>query len=283
MFASLTSTSEAFAARTRPGVRVAQIALCAALVMGVLGWIATTALTRTKSAAVTPKADYRLHGTLASSVGSPPALTDLGPGTNAFATETVEGSPRAVLTFPYDNGVQLAPTAGVVHNDTYTIAVLFRFATVTGGQGWERIVDFKDGTNDHGLYVYNGVLELYPYARGTTPVIHAEEYVQVVLTRDFAGTVVGYVDGTRQFSFNDSVRGDAVIDASDTLRFFRDNETGVTPGEASSGAVARIQLYDQALNARQIAALSGGLAIEGTGKREHQEPVVSARAVHGDL
>lgn len=228
------------------------MALCATLVMGVLSPTATSA-----SASATPRADYQFQNTLASSLGTPPVLTDLGPGTNSFSTETLDGSSQAVLTFPADNGVQLAPTTGVIPNDTYTIAVLFRLATITGGDGWQRIVDFKDGTTDHGLYAYKGALELYPDARGATAAIEAGEYAQVVLTRDGSGTVTGYVDGAKQFSYDDSSLDDAVIDANNTLRFFRDNESGAFPGEASPGAVARMRLYDEALTAEEVTALSG--------------------------
>jgi hypothetical protein len=235
------------------------MALCATFAMGVLSWIATTA-----SATATPRADYQFQNTLTSSLGTPPALTDLGPDTNSFATEEVNGSSQSALTFPADNGVQLTPTMGVIPNDTYTIAVLLRFATVTGGDGWQRIVDFKDGTSDHGLYVYKGVLELYPDARGTRATIKAGEYTLVVLTRDSSGTVTGYVDGAEQFSFNDSLPNDAVIDANNTLRFFRDNESGGFPGEASPGAVARIWLYDEALTAEQVAVLLGDSGLTGT-------------------
>lgn len=255
----LRSTGGVHSAGTRRGSRIAQMALYAALAMGVLSWIATTA-----SATATTRADYQFQNTLTSSLGTPPALTDLGPVANSFATESVNVSSRTVLTFPADNGVQLAPTTGVIPNDTYTIVALFRFATVTGGNGWQRIVDFKDGTSDHGLYVHQGALELYPDARGSTAAIKAEEYAQVALTRDSTGTVAGYVDGAEQFSFDDSSFDDAVIDGNNTLRFFRDNESGAFPGEASPGAVARVRLYDEALTAEQVAALSGNPGLTGT-------------------
>jgi hypothetical protein len=87
----------------------------------------------------------------------------LGPNANSFAAESVDGSSQTVLTFPADNGVQLASTMGVIPNDTYTIAVLFRFTTT---DGWRRIVDFKDGTSDRGLYAHQGALELYPGREG---------------------------------------------------------------------------------------------------------------------
>jgi hypothetical protein len=67
--------------------------------------------------------------------------------------------------------------------------------------------------------------------------IDADSYVHVVLTRDASGTVAGYVNGSRQFSFND-INELAVIDANDTLLFFRDDLT--TRTEYSSGAVAQM-------------------------------------------
>jgi hypothetical protein len=244
------STRRTRPASARRGNRIAPMALCAVLAMSVLGWTAATASATTTA----PRADYRFQHTLASSLGAPPSLTDIGPGTNSFDTETVNGSSQTVLAFPTENGVRLAPTTGVIPNGTYTIAVLFRFATTTS-RAWQRIVDFRNGTSDFGLYAHEGTLELYPYARGATATIKAEEYVLVVLTRDSAGTATGYVNGAQQFSFNDSSTDDAVIDPNNTLRFFRDNETGAAPGETSAGAVARIQLYDEALTAEQVAGL----------------------------
>jgi hypothetical protein len=76
----------------------------------------------------------------------------------------------------------------------------------------------------------------------------------VVLTRNAAGNVVGYVNGVRQFSFSDTANR-AVIDGNDTLRYFKDNVSGGSGGEHSAGSVARIRLYDRALSADQVAAL----------------------------
>jgi hypothetical protein len=225
---------------------------CVMLALSVAGW-ATVA----SSAGAALRADYQFQNTLASSVGAPPPMTSLGFGTNSFATEPVNGSSQAVLTFPAENGVQLAPTMGVIPNGNYTFVVLFRFAQITS-RPWQRIVDFQNGTSDRGLYSHEGSLEVYPYAKGATATIKAQEYVLVVLTRDSAGTVTGYVDGTKQFSYDDSSTQAAVIDANNTLRFFRDNESGGPSGESSAGAVARIQLYDEALTAEQVTGLPSG-------------------------
>jgi hypothetical protein len=79
-----------------------------------------------------------------------------------------------------------------------------------------------------------------------------------VLTRDASGTVAGYVNGARQFSLDD-INELAVIDANDTLLFFRDDST--TRTEYSSGAVAGIRLYDGSLSADEVTGLATELSI----------------------
>ncbi len=59
--------------------------------------------------------DYRLQSILSSSVGTPPALANLG--SNTFGTATVDGVPRTVLNFAANNGVAFSPTTGVIAND----------------------------------------------------------------------------------------------------------------------------------------------------------------------
>ena len=201
-----------------------------------------------------PTADYELFNSLESSArgtfGVPP-LADIGPGTNTFATATVDGDSRPVLTFPQGNGVQAFTNSGVLPDNAYTIVALFEFDSASG---FNRIVDFKNGTSDNGLYVQDGELRFFPNAqRGTNP-IRANKYVQVVFTRNSAGAVAGYVNGVRQFTFTDT-SGDAVIGPDDVLRFFKDNTSGAGTGEESAGSVARIRLYDFALTAGEVSDL----------------------------
>jgi len=201
-----------------------------------------------------PTADYELFNSRESSVrgtfGVPP-LADIGPGTNSFTTATVDGDSRPVLKFPQGNGVQAFTNSGVLPDNAYTIVTLFEFDSVSG---FNRIVDFKNGTSDNGLYVQGGKLRFFPNAQqGTTPV-PANKYVQVVFTRNSTGAVAGYVNGDRQFRFTDA-SGDAVIGSDDVLRFFKDNTSGAGTGEESAGSVARIRLYDFALTAGEVSAL----------------------------
>jgi hypothetical protein len=193
----------------------------------------------------TSGADYQFQLNLNSSVGSPPPLQNIGAG-NVFTTENVDGCPRTVLTFPLGNGVRLQPTTGVIPTNIYTVVLLFRFDAVSG---WQRILDFKAGTSDFGLYCNGGQFKFYPVASGPAGAILAGQYVQVVLTRDATGLVTGYVNGVQQFSFNDAT-GYAVISSANDLRFFKDGG-----GDNGSGAMARIRLYNLPMPGAQVALL----------------------------
>jgi len=192
-------------------------------------------------------ADYRFQGSLGSRVGAAPDLVEIGEGTSAFSDEGMIG--RAVLSFARGSGLSLTPT-GVIDGTEYTIEVLFRFDRLNG---YRKIIDFKDGSYDDGLYVFYGCLNFYPrHMRSSIP-IEADSYVQVVLTRDASARVVGYVDGIRQFAFRDTAALAEI--ASESLRFFVDDS--VTEGvESSSGAVSQIRLYDRPLTANEVAALA---------------------------
>lgn len=193
-------------------------------------------------------ADYQMRDSLNSSVGTAPALTNLG--SNAFESATIDDSMRRMLSFDPNNGVALTPTDRLVTSRTYTIVMLFSLSTIND---YRRLIDFKNGASNRGLYCYNGRLVFLSSAleEGGGVTITPNNFVQVALTRNSAGTITGYLNGVRQLSFTDREE-DGVIDASRTLRFFRDNAGS---GEASAGQVVRLRIYNEALSGSQIAAL----------------------------
>jgi hypothetical protein len=190
-------------------------------------------------------ADYQFQGSLASSCCSAPELQTLG--NTGFGMDRVNGPERTVMTFTEGSGLRLSPASRVIASDSYSIAVLFRFSNVSG---FRRLIDFKDGSVDSGVYVYNGALRFYTVEGAEGGNIAANSYVQVVITRGPDGTVVGYLDGVRQFVFTDT-QGLAVVSASNVVRFFRDDSNT----EHSAGGVARIRLFDRPLGADEVAAL----------------------------
>jgi outer membrane protein assembly factor BamB len=204
-------------------------------------------------------ADYQFQNTFSSSVGSAPAVEPIGTVTctTQFPTETVDGKSRPVFCFPQGEGLLLRPATPTVTRTVYTTAVLFRFATVSG---YRRVFDVTMGTSDTGLYVRDGRLSFFPVSEGASASIAANDYVQVVLTRDSAKNVTGYVNGVQQFRFADtSDYGVVLFDpetGTDALRWFADNTSGGGTGEESGGAVARIRLWDRALSAKEVSNLS---------------------------
>lgn len=193
-----------------------------------------------------PGADYRFQNTLASSIGTPPDLQNIGAG-NSFVTNTVDGVPRVVYQWPLNNGLLLSPATGVVPSNAWTMVLLFRFDTVSG---YRRILDTKNPAAENGLYEINGLMNFYPTAYGPGAVMAASNYVQVVLTRNDTNLVRCFVDGVSQFSFVDSSLYSTIAGPVPWIRFFIDNGS-----ESSAGAVARIRLFSSELPPEQIPLL----------------------------
>ena len=194
-------------------------------------------------------ADYRLENSLGNSLGAGTELSALGADATKFIDEAAFGQMRPVLAFDRGSGLALTPASAVIGSE-YTIEMVVRFDRL---DGWVKIVDFNNGTEDCGLYSRDGRMEFFPIIPGFGSALEAGSYAHVVLTRDATGNVVGYVNGAKQLSFHDT--GDlAVIGADDTLRLFSDDTQ--TPNEDSAGAVSRIRLYNGPLAPSEVAALA---------------------------
>ena len=148
----------------------------------------------------TATADYYFQGSLESSLGTAPDLVEVEKGSSVFTADG--GTGVTVLRFAGGRGLALAPTTHVIRSSGYSMELLFRFDLLAG---FRKVIDFKNGSTDDGLYLL-------------------DSYVQVVLTRDPANRVVGYLDGVRQFAFHDR-GGLAKVGGSDGLRFFVDDVT----------------------------------------------------------
>ncbi len=205
------------------------------------------------ASAATLKAEYQLQGSLATQVAGAPDLAEIGPPSN-FATEIVGGAPRQVLAFPRGGGVSLR-TAGLVDPTSHSIVMTFRLADVFG---FRRLLDFSGGTSDNGLYMLEGAIDVQDDGgfglpgSGLRPTNGS--YVQVAVTSEatLAGTqwTVAYLNGT---PVSASITSKAFRLASGTLRLFRDNVRGGSPGEESAGALACVLVYDGALSAAEVA------------------------------
>ena len=213
------------------------------------GRVSTPTEADSRAVAAALVADYRFHDSFATSVGTAPALVESRLGSGRFADESVRGQTRSVLRFDRGRGLSL-PTGGVIQSGKYTIELLFRLDRLAG---YRKIIDFKKASNGSGLYSLDGCLTYVPRRPASPATIGVDTYAQVVLTRNAAARVVGYVDGIRQFSFRDP-RDLAVTDRNDTLLLFRDDSE--THTDYSGGAVSRIRLFDRPLVGSEVAALA---------------------------
>jgi Ca2+-binding RTX toxin-like protein len=199
--------------------------------------------------AATLAADYQFQDSHASSAGGGGAASDLGTG-NSFATETVDGRSRRVLRYPKGNGVSTPfEIRGI-----YSIVVLYRMGDAGENGNYSRLIDFKSGMSDNGLYMHDLHVDFYDGTdhEGATA-LPLNHYGQVVLTRSpgapNTSNVRIYLNGKLELTYVDGPLR-ATLQSFNNFRFFRDNS-----GEESAGAVARIRLYTGALTAAEVAGL----------------------------
>lgn len=203
-------------------------------------WMATAALAVAAAApAMAANHAYEFNGNLQDSLGGP-ALSAIGAGGSAYAS--------GWYSFAQGGGLSVSDA---VAPDVYTIDMRLSLSAV---DGYRRLLDFKGGASDTGLYNLGGLLNFYNERTGTTAGFVADTPVRVTVTRDSLGSFTGYLNGVQQFSFDDSTLSLSTFSVNNQLaRFFiDDNSVG---GEHSAGAVDFIRIYDLSMSSSQVAAL----------------------------
>jgi len=207
---------------------------------------AALALSATLAQAQTPTHVYLMND--ASDALGGPALTTLG---GDFTTQAGHYSFSANQGFSIQNALNV---------DVYTIDFVVSLDTL---DGYRRLVEFKDLAADTGLYNYNTKLNFYNVATSVDDVFAAGKEARVTLTRDAAGQVTGYFNGVQQFQFDDAGGLATFSGANGIAYFFRDDNA--VPGEASSGSIDYLSIYDTALTAGDVANLTSPVPEPATG------------------
>jgi Concanavalin A-like lectin/glucanases superfamily/PEP-CTERM motif len=149
--------------------------------------------------------------------------------------------------------------ADVVPSSVYTIDFSYSFDATSG---YRKLIDFKSLTNDAGLYSLGERLNFYPITSGAVT-LTAGSLARVTLTRDAAGQVFGYVNGSQEIGFIDSGNQATFSDPQQLARLFHDdNATGGR--ESSGGFVDYVRIYDVALSAAEVAGLPNPVPEPGT-------------------
>lgn len=193
-----------------------------------------------------PVAAYTFaDGSFASSVGGAPALTAVNPlGTSGFGTATVNGASTSVYNFTGNTapaeqaGLSLNIGSLITNHSVYSVEIVFSFQQVSG---YRRILDVQDRSSDNDFYILNGALNIYPVASGAA--FTADSFHDVVLLVN-NGTVNFYLDGGAATTVNT----DVMTITGNTPNFFLDNYQGPAQSEYSSGSVASIRVYNEAVS-----------------------------------
>jgi len=200
-------------------------------------------------------ANYEFQSSLASSDGNTASLVDLGSGT--FVTDSVLGQECTVLNFAEQTGLSLDVT-GLFGSSAYSFVAMMRFAET---YEYAKILDIQDRVEDEGLYAYEYGLLFYDYSNNGLDQLSNDIWAQVVFAYD--GSILrGYVNGVEAFAETDTYNDGEIT--SNTLFFFRD-DLDTSDSENSAGRVANIQLYDHALSAQEIGAITFNCGNNGPG------------------
>ena len=225
---------------------------------------AATLVAGSAQALPTPAHMYEFTSNLSDGMLGPAMVAGTG------SSFTGNGETRG-LRFAFDQGPTL--TNGFANPGLYSIEMFFSLDALGF---YRRLIDFKNGEDDAGLYLHNGDLQFYGKSGAIADTNFAPgQMVHLVLTRDASEKVRAYAGGVELFSFNDTGATPLAefTEPGGVAHFFRDDGNG----EASSGFVDFIRIYDSALGASDVAALYNG----GTPFRGFEVPTVPEPAIAG--
>jgi hypothetical protein len=201
------------------------------------------AATSAGNAVAMPDHIYEFDGDARDSRGGPTMVEGQNPD------YLLLGHPQGGMRFQWNQG----PLVGgaFANPGLYTVEMFFSFDEVSS---FRRVLDWKNGTHDNGLYLNHGDLQLWGASQWSDTNVQPGQMVHVVLARDGDQRVTAWLNGMQRFSFDDTENGFAVFNETHNIaRFFRDNTT-----EASSGFVDFIRLYDRALTSADVGQLYNG-------------------------
>jgi hypothetical protein len=192
-----------------------------------------------QGAVVQPSHIYEFTGNTLDGRGGPAMQA----GTGSSYTGT---GPAGGLRFASNLGPVVS--GAVANPGLYSLELFFSLDQMSG---YRRVVDWKNGTDEDGLYFDDGDLNFYGQNLTVDTNLAAGQLAHVVVTRDGNQRVRVFFNGTERISFADGVTKDGVFSGPDGIaRFFRDNGN-----EASAGFVDFIRIYDRVLDGSDVTAL----------------------------
>jgi hypothetical protein len=236
---------------------------------------------------------YYFRNNLAESAGGP-TLTQVfsygaAPGNFSNSLVPTTGGqcgtgPQTVFNFN-DNGGLSHPNGLIT--STYTIHIFFKFNALSG---YQRIIDFKNGTIDRGLYTENACLRFFnaPIV-GICPYFQPNTYYLISLVRDGATDSVDvYVNGSLFVNnYYDNAHYYRTDATTTPIIFFRDDN--YHGGESRDGSIKYLSITPTVSSPDDVAstftnicaiALSSGLS-HFSGQRTSSTNVLQWKAGPG--
>jgi hypothetical protein len=222
--------------------------LAARLLATATAALAVASLVGAPLAAQTPTHAYRINGSLADELGGP-SLVGLGGTVGAGG-----------YTFGRGQGLALS---GALTPSIYSVELAFQLDAVNG---YRKVLDFKNRTQDFGFYVQNGFASFVGVGGASTldPLFAAGTPAHVVLTRDAGSRFTAYVNGVQALSFIDN-DGLATFSGPDAIAYLlQDDLSGFE--EHGSGFLDYARVYDRALTGEEVAGrfAAGDSPLPGT-------------------
>jgi gliding motility-associated-like protein len=195
---------------------------------------------------------YLFNPTLAE-IGGGPALTErltcgaLAGGVSQ-QSEVRNGTCVNFNAWCYSTGAGFRYSNPGLITDSYTINMYCKFQ----GQGYLRILDFRGGTDDRGLYLYNGCLVYYNVnVIGPCPSLLLNTYYLLTVVRDgTTNTISIYINGVLFGTIGDPAGIIRPTTNTSPIDFFTDNNcespygciryASVTPSIATAGQIATL-------------------------------------------
>lgn len=195
-------------------------------------------------------------GTLLEQTLGGPALTELAnttPADGFFTTGTPCGVSETIYQWPTNAGLQYNNTAaGNFMGQNHTVELFMLFDNLAS---WKRILDYSNRTQDLGVYAFNGAIQFYNFGTSGTVPFAAGAWSHVLLVRRKGITPCMdstyydmYVDGVLRITLTNTGTN-SMLSAANLLNFFQDDLA--IGGEASSGSLFYIRIYNYAMNATQ--------------------------------
>lgn len=176
--------------------------------------------------------------------------TDLSESSGGTALVATGGSVSGGrFNFGFDEGLTL--NAPAISAGVYSIGIKFHFSEYTG---YQRIIDFEARTADTGLYTIDDRLVVYNYVASNPLPLSTTSDMVLYVTRDASGIFSGYLNGVQVYTADDTNSWATFSTDPKEINFFLDDFA--VGGEASDGSVDYIRVYDTALSASEVAALS---------------------------